>query len=99
MSAQLGFDGSETTHPVRRPRRLTDRQRELVSYMRARGVVSPREVGVLMHAGRTTIASKLRYASSDGYDALRRLERRGLVERIARGRWHLIEHDERWTTT
>jgi hypothetical protein len=96
VSAQLALDGSETTHPVRRPRRLTERQRELVAYMRQSGVVCPREIGVLMHAGRTSIASKLRYASSDGYDALRRLERRGLVKRLKRGRWQLIEHDERW---
>ena len=98
MSAQLGLDGSETTHPVRHPRPLTERQRELVAFIRLQGVVSPREVGVIMHAGRTSIAGKLRFASSDGYDALHRLERRGLVERITRGRWQLIEHDERWTT-
>lgn len=97
--SQLGLDGTETTHPVTRPQRLTERQRELVAYMRARGVVRPREIGVLMHAGRTTIASKLQHASSDGYDALRRLERRGLVEHVARGAWKLIEHDESWTTT
>jgi hypothetical protein len=94
---QLGFDGSETPHPVRhKSARLTDRQREVIAYMRAQGIVAPREIGVLMHAGRTSIAGKLHYASSDGYDALRRLERRGLVCRLQRGAWALVQHDERW---
>src|SRR4051812_19009097 len=97
--SQLGLDGSETTHPLRFARPLTERQRELVAYMRAHGVVRSREIGVLMHAGRSSIATKLQHASSDGCDALRRLERRGLVERVSRGRWQLIEHDESWTTT
>lgn len=97
--SQLGLDGSETTHPLRAGRPLTPRQRELVTYMRAHGIVRPREIGVLMHAGRTSIATKLEHASSDGCDALRRLERRGLVERVARGRWQLIQHDESWVTS
>jgi predicted transcriptional regulator of viral defense system len=96
--SQLGLDGNETTLPLRHARPLTMRQRELVAYMRVHGVVRSREIGVLMHAGRPSIATKLEHASSDGCDALRRLERRGLVERVERGRWRLIEHDESWTT-
>lgn len=96
--SQLGLDGHEQPHPVRAPKPLTDRQRELVRYMREHGVVRPREIGVLMHAGRRSIASKLQHASSDGCDALRRLERRGLVERVERGRWRLVERDETWST-
>jgi predicted transcriptional regulator of viral defense system len=37
-----------------------------------------------------------KYASSDGSDALRRLAKRGLVERVRRGSWHVIEHEEDW---
>lgn len=98
MNTQLGLDGAETVHPVRHPRPLTDRQREVVAYMHMVGVVRPREIGILMHAGRPTFTD-MRHASSDGVDALKRLARRGLVERVARGKWQLTEHDERWTTT
>jgi hypothetical protein len=107
--SQLGLDGTETMLPLRLGRPLTERQRELVAYMRAHGVVSPTELGVLMHQGRETPCVVLldfrrmpvgccEHASSDGGDALRRLARRGLVERIARGRWQLIPHDETWTS-
>lgn len=88
---QLGLDGRETAHPPRAPRPLTDRQRELVVWLRLRGTVRPVEVGRLMHAGRTTPARRgaERHVSSDGVDALKRLEARGLVERVARGQWRL----------
>jgi hypothetical protein len=52
--SQLGLDGTETMLPLRLGRPLTERQRELVAYMRAHGVVSPTELGVLMHQGRET---------------------------------------------
>jgi hypothetical protein len=93
---QLGLDGAETPYPTRMPRPLSERQRELVAWMRAVGDVRPLDVGQLMHAGRTTPLrlGAARHVSSDGVDALRRLERRGLVERVARGRWRVVEHDE-----
>jgi hypothetical protein len=86
---QLGLDGRETAHPVTRPRPLTERQRELVRYIRLHDVVRPIDVGRLMHDGRTTPLRRgaERHASSDGVDALKRLEARGLVERVERGKW------------
>jgi hypothetical protein len=108
MSTQLGLDGVETPYPPRTPRRLSDRQRELVAYIGERELVTPTEVGVLMHQGRERRCVVLldfrrgrvgccRFASSDGCDALRRLAKRGLVERVSRGKWRLIRHDEAWT--
>ena len=89
---QLGLDGRETEHPVVHPRPLTERQRELVLWMRLRGVVRPIEVGAIMHAGRDVPLRRgaERHPSSDGVDALKRLEARGLVERVARGQWRLL---------
>jgi hypothetical protein len=95
--SQLGLDGHETTHPVRAPRPLTARQRELVAYMRGHVYVRPIDVGRLMRGGRVSpTRDNNRHVSSDGVDALRRLQRRGLVERVERGRWMLVEHDEAW---
>jgi predicted transcriptional regulator of viral defense system len=39
---------------------------------------------------------KARHVSSDGVDALKRLERRGLVERVARGHWRAVSVSEAW---
>lgn len=98
-TTQLGLDGHETPHPARTPRPLSDRQRELVTYMRRCGEVRPFEIGELMRAGRLTPIRRggERHTSSDGVDALKRLERRGLVERVRRGVWRVVEHDEAWT--
>lgn len=70
------------------------------------GLVRPIEVGSIMHAGRPDPCDRplvgrgcCRYASSDGFDALRRLERRGLVERVRRGQWRLRVVDDDWGTT
>jgi hypothetical protein len=100
---QLGLDGREVPHPVRAPARLTPRQQEVLIYMRHAGCVRPVDVGMLMHAGRerpcltvALIGSCCRHASSDGCDALRRLERRGLVYREARGRWRVVVAIEDW---
>jgi hypothetical protein len=102
---QLGLDGHEVPHPVRAPARLTSRQQEVLVYMRHVECVRPVDVGVLMHAGRerpcravSLIGPCCRYASSDGADALRRLERRGLVYREARGRWRPVVATEDWTS-
>lgn len=95
---QLGLDGREQSHPVRAPRPLSTRQRELVRYMREHGVVRPREIGLLMRAGRPTPVRRggERHISSDGVDALQRLAKRGLAERVERGRWQLVERGESW---
>lgn len=94
---QLGLDGRATPYPLRRPRPLSDRQREVLRFMQTNGDVRPVQIGMLMHAGRSTTRLHLdRYASSDGSDALRRLAKRGLVERVHRGVWRVIEHEEDW---
>ena len=102
--SQLGLDGTEVVHPVRHPRPLSDRQREVLRMIGILGAVRPLEVGKLMHAGArkhpagTALVEGpcCQYASSDGCDALRRLERRGLVRRIHRGQWTLVDHAENW---
>lgn len=91
---QLTLDGREVDRPAR-PRPLTDRQREVLRYVRAHGIVRPLDVGRMVHAGRSQAPSPP-YYSSDGYDALRRLERRGLVTRQARGRWVAVVSGEGW---
>ena len=78
---QLGLDGRETAHPMPKPRPLSERQRDVLRYMRRHELVRPRDVGLVMSAGRE------RWASNDGYSALKRLERRGLVEHVERGKW------------
>lgn len=102
---QLGLDGTEVVHPVRRQRRLTDAQRQVIRFMRHHGDVRPVEIGRVMHVqrGRHAIGTSLiegaccQYASSDGADALRRLADRGLVYRVRRGCWRLVTHQEGWT--
>lgn len=101
MSPQLTLDGREVVVPRLRP--LTDRQRELLRFIRERGVVRPIEVGQIMHAGRPNRCHRCDhlgscpYVSSDGSDALRRLALRGLVARRARGQWVAVISGEGWS--
>jgi hypothetical protein len=97
---QLALDGREVER-IPRSRALTDRQREILRYVRACSGTRPRDVGLLMHMGRTvpcgacTPEHACEHASSDGVDALRRLAARGLVYRQARGVWRAaIEHED-----
>jgi hypothetical protein len=93
-------------YPLRRQPPLTQRQREVVKLMRLAQdlgeTVRPLHVGRLMHAVRPFHVTPgdygpcCRYASSDGCDALRRLERRGLVAHVSRGAWELVRHQESW---
>jgi hypothetical protein len=92
---QLTLDGREVERPVL-PRPLTDRQREVMRYVRARGAVRPIEVGRIMHMARDS-APKPSYFASDGSDALRRLAKRGLVRRVRRGRWEATSNEEGWS--
>lgn len=94
---QLSFDGGEIeeTAVVRRHAHLTDVQKAILRLARERGKVSPLEAGRLVHGARYGIcARKLRedgrccpWASSDGVDALKRLQARGFLEHTARGVW------------
>jgi transposase len=100
---QLTLDGREVDHPLRVGQPLSDRQREILRFVRARGVVRSYEVGAMMHAGRDGVCKSratfpegrwhlgcCRHAPSDGCDAMNRLLARGLVERVGRGRWRAI---------
>jgi DNA-directed RNA polymerase specialized sigma24 family protein len=103
---QLTLDGREIEHPVVHSTPLTDKQRLVLAYVRQRDEVRPWEIGKLMHAGRETgcparsehVSSRhlacCAHGSADGNDALRRLERRGLVERLGWGRWRATDADE-----
>jgi transposase len=105
---QLTLDGREVDHPVRIGNPLSERQREILRFVRARGVVRTYEVGTMMHAGREGACRHpfpegrwhlgcCPYAPSDGCDAMNRLLARGLVERVGRGRWRALgNEDERW---
>jgi hypothetical protein len=101
VSPQLTIDGREVEVPRIYP--LSNRQRELLRFIRSHGVVRPIQVGMLMHRGRANPCllcllhgTPCQYASSDGYDALARLARRGLVMRIQRGRWTAVVSGEGW---
>lgn len=108
MTTQLALDGTEVPYPMRPPTPLSERQRQILAFIRLHGVVRPVEIGMLMHQGRERPCVVLldfrrmrvgccRHASSDGVDALRRLERRGLVRHIARGQWVPERHEEGWS--
>jgi len=71
---QLTLDGGAVPYPIPPPRRLTERQRYLLAYMRARS-----------NPTMPTYLARPFYV--DPYGALRRLERMGLVQRVARGKW------------
>jgi hypothetical protein len=110
MPRQLTIDGREEAHPPRLAG-LTERQREVLRFIRGRSEVRPIEVGLVLHAGRERPCRQAQqapghsprsgaccaYTSSDGSAALRRLAARGLVERVAHGRWRAIWQSEHWT--
>ena len=99
---QLTLDGREVEHPVRFGTPLSERQREILRFIRSRREVRSYEVGAMMHAGREAGCTKrfpddgvkrlpcCPYASADGTDVLNRLRNRGLVERIGWGRWRAL---------
>jgi hypothetical protein len=88
---QLTLTGDEVPHPPPRPTALTPAQREILRAL-AGGEITSSDAGAIVHAHRDPPAGEERhhYRSSDGRDALTRLARRGLVRRVARGRWELI---------
>ena len=71
---QLSMDGAAVLFPMPAPRRLTERQRDLLRYARA-------------HGGITTREARRFYADASG--ALWRLECLGLVRQTGRGVWEV----------
>lgn len=89
---QLTIDGREVPMSGLRPAPLTVAQREILRAMRTTGTIRPLNAGRIMHAHREhgcwyCSTGVCKHASSDGWSALRRLERRGLVKHPDRGRW------------
>lgn len=72
MDHQLTFDGRAEPLPLHKAKTLTQRQRDLLLWLR-------------MTYPTTTASAGRFYADPSG--ALRRLEALGLVERVSRGRW------------
>lgn len=81
---------------------LTGLQREILRELAARGEITTVAAGTLVHRarraqgghcgiggrdGRYSGAGCCAYAAADGLEALKRLERRGLVAHPQRGRW------------
>lgn len=88
--SQLNFDG-DLVPVVNVPRRahrapLSSGQREILERVRSEGSIRSVEAGVILAAGRSW---KLRYAATDGSEAMKRLAARGLVQRdpAKAGRW------------
>ena len=102
---QLTLDGREVPYDeslqVSRARPLRDSQEEIIAFMRLHGCVRPVQIGTVLH-NFNRISHKLSdrgdpvkakpccpYATSDGVDALKRLTKRGLVEKVSRGTYVL----------
>lgn len=69
---QITLDGELVSYPLARPRHLTERQRDLLRWMRTTPPIS-------------TGQARRFYADASG--ALGRLETMGLVKRVERGKW------------
>ena len=94
MSAamQLTLDGREVPISGTRTPAFTDAQTEILRALRLYGIITSTAAGRILHAHRKygcagCRADRCYFASSDGCDALKRLAERGLVRRVARGRW------------
>lgn len=97
---QLTLDGREVDL-TKAPRPLNESQREILRVARSAGAIRPVNAGrivhahralryVGLHADRRSSARQLgccRFAASDGWDALERLRKRGLVRNPSRGLW------------
>lgn len=89
---QLTFDGGEVAVGSTSP--LSPVQREIVALMRNYGVITSTAAGRIVHAHREDGCQgcrmdRCKYAASDGGDALRRLQERGMVRKVARGSWKI----------
>ncbi|HZV74643.1 MAG TPA: hypothetical protein VFF79_13070 [Conexibacter sp.] len=99
---QLAIDGSEVPMARVRPARVTPAQREILRALRMLGELRSWQAGRILHAHREHGCRQQEsashrggaetccgYCSSDGGAAMKRLARRGVVERVERGRWRL----------
>ena len=100
IAQQITIEGELVAHPVPTPAPLSGSQRAILRTIRALGELRSSEAGLMMHGARGWCApfhapyaptpdrlGCCEYGATDGAAAMRRLERRGLVERVGRGRW------------
>jgi hypothetical protein len=92
---QLTVDGGEEQVSTAAPSRhasFSHAQREILRLLAERTHVTSTEAGRIVHLHREPACRHCRegrcpWAASDGGDALKRLQARGLVRRVARGLW------------
>lgn len=105
MSAeQLTLDGQRKEYPLVSVPWLTEMQRAILFYVRTRESVRSYEIGMLYHRARPSGCvgggkgkACCDWAAPDGWRAMSRLERRGLVVHIGRGRWQAtMPPEENW---
>lgn len=75
-NGQLTLEGNVVPLPLPAPKRLTERQRELLH--------------VLAASGRPMVTADVRRFYVDASGAMRRLAAVGLVRRVGRGRWEPV---------
>lgn len=99
---QLTFDGREVSVAATVPGHLSPAQRAILRAARITGgQITTSQAGKIMHAGREDGFAHVQasygqprccdYCSSDGSDALKRLRDRGLVRRVSRGLWEVVQ--------
>ena len=91
---QLSFDGKPIPLSALRARRvpLSAGQEDIIRVLRMTGSIRSAEAGRITYVHRPDPVSyerAARYAGSDGWAALKRLEQRGLVRHVRRGLWEL----------
>jgi len=91
---QLTIDGREELIEPTAPRHmpLTAAQYEILSLLAEHEVIRSIEAGRIVHAHRTPPCERCRhgrcgFTGTDGSEALRRLQARGLVRKLAAGLW------------
>lgn len=109
MTEQLTLDGMPTLAPGPVPNGdgLNATQREIIRIVRDEGLIRPITAGVLVHRARRGGGADdcddpgyhgdgcCRYASTDGLEACKRLVRRGLLYKSARGEYS-FPHPVAW---
>jgi hypothetical protein len=103
IAEQLTIDGRVVPHPAAPgPAPLSSAQKAILRQLGEQGYIRSVEAGLIVHECRSQYLHAVdigpdvadaylrvcrQYASSDGNDALKRLANRGLVRRVAPGRW------------